>query len=623
MTKSKTIADYPKLVKEWHPIENKFLSPNKYTTGLSHQVMWKCSNAPDHVWFSRGAERTRSNRGDCPFCSGNLVSISNSFQIHNQHLKEELHPLNSPIEFVVSGSSESVVWKCSNGPDHVWRSSITNRAQLNRGCPFCAGQRSCCGKSFLFKFPQVATQWHPIKNKKITTQEVKSGSNKKYWWKCPNGPDHIWEYMVANREKRPCPFCLKKELDLQSKIKISKKISINYHPLLNIESSFETINLKQSYWWKCLKSPDHVWKRTLKSYLNNPKCSLCFGKEISISSSFLAQTSGISVEWHPTFNKKRPQEVKVSSHDIIWWKCIKSPDHIWASKVGNRTILNRGCPYCAKRYSDVSSSLVTQYPNISKQWHSVLNKGVLPHHVRSSSNKRVFWQCLKNKEHVFQQRVHNFVNSSFDCPECELLINHSPDLLAELHPFLNNLIDITTIHYASNKSLWWKCSNGPDHIWKTAVTNRQKGSGCPVCKNKKVSLTNALSNYTSISSQFHPVLNSSPIHHFVSGSHEEIWWKCSQSPDHIWRTQVNRRAGHREGKCPFCSGKSVSISNSVQVQYPVLVEQWDIAKNPLLPKDVTTGSKKKIWWQCVAAQADKTSKQQLVWAEALAWHWPV
>ena len=41
-------------------------------------------------------------------------------------------------------------------------------------------------------FPEIAKEWHPSKNKK-TPDQVNSQSNKKYWWKCPEGPDHEWQ----------------------------------------------------------------------------------------------------------------------------------------------------------------------------------------------------------------------------------------------------------------------------------------------------------------------------------------------------------------------------------------------------------------------------------------------
>ena len=40
--------------------------------------------------------------------------------------------------------------------------------------------------------PEVAAQLHPTKNEGVTPDQIIAGSNKKYWWKCPEGPDHEW-----------------------------------------------------------------------------------------------------------------------------------------------------------------------------------------------------------------------------------------------------------------------------------------------------------------------------------------------------------------------------------------------------------------------------------------------
>ena len=59
-------------------------------------------------------------------------------------------------------------------------------------------------------FPELVKQWHPTKNGTIKPEEITAGSHKKYWWKCPEGPDHEWEALVYTRtrkQKSGCPFC--------------------------------------------------------------------------------------------------------------------------------------------------------------------------------------------------------------------------------------------------------------------------------------------------------------------------------------------------------------------------------------------------------------------------------
>ena len=69
-----------------------------------------------------------------------------------------------------------------------------------------------------------------------------------------------------------------------------------------------------------------------------------------------------------------------------------------------------------------------------------------------------------------------------------------PELVAELHPERN--ADLT--HYGvpvdprqllpnSNKRIWWKCPQGPDHEWLAAISDRAgRGRRCPFCRNQSL-----------------------------------------------------------------------------------------------------------------------------------------
>ena len=79
------------------------------------------------------------------------------------------------------------------------------------------------------------------------------------------------------------------------------------------------------------------------------------------------------------------------------------------------------------------------------------------------------------------------------------------------------------------------------------------------------------------------------------GSHKKVWWQCSKK--HEWETTVKERSRGRG--CPECTGNKVGKDNNLYVKNPQLAKEWHKSKNkPLSPKDVTTGSNNKVWWQC-------------------------
>ena len=80
------------------------------------------------------------------------------------------------------------------------------------------------------------------------------------------------------------------------------------------------------------------------------------------------------------------------------------------------------------------------------------------------------------------------------------------------------------------------------------------------------------------------------------GSKKKVWWTCENG--HSWQTTVHVRS---EGSgCPYCTGRKVLPGfNDLGTLYPDVAAQWDREKNgSLSPRDVSTGSKIRIWWRC-------------------------
>lgn len=80
------------------------------------------------------------------------------------------------------------------------------------------------------------------------------------------------------------------------------------------------------------------------------------------------------------------------------------------------------------------------------------------------------------------------------------------------------------------------------------------------------------------------------------GSKKKVRWTCENG--HSWQTTVHVRS---EGSgCPYCAGRKVLPGfNDLETLYPDVAAQWHREKNgPLSPRDVSTGSKIRIWWRC-------------------------
>ena len=68
-----------------------------------------------------------------------------------------------------------------------------------------------------------------------------------------------------------------------------------------------------------------------------------------------------------------------------------------------------------------------------------------------------------------------------------------PELCQEIDQ-TKNTFDTMLLWPKSNKKIWWKCNNGPDHSWEAPISRRTGGSGCPFCSipPRRVSITNCL-----------------------------------------------------------------------------------------------------------------------------------
>jgi len=82
------------------------------------------------------------------------------------------------------------------------------------------------------------------------------------------------------------------------------------------------------------------------------------------------------------------------------------------------------------------------------------------------------------------------------------------------------------------------------------------------------------------------------------GSNKNLQWQClKEGCDEIFDCDLNNILSN--SKCPFCTGRRVSVSNCLATKNPILDSEWHPTKNgDLTPYDVTISSGKNVWWLC-------------------------
>ena len=153
------------------------------------------------------------------------------------------------------------------------------------------------------------------------------------------------------------------------------------------------------------------------------------------------------------------------------------------------------------------------------------------------------------------------------------------------------------VTFGSHKRVWWTCPNG--HSWQAMVYTRSEGTGCPYCTGRKASPEqNSLTKqFPALAAEWDDEKNAPLTPQDVTpGSHKLIWWRCPKG--HSYRSAVKTRV--QGSGCPYCAGKNVlPEETSLAAEYPSIAKEWDAAKNvPLLPTQVISGTRRKVWWRC-------------------------
>lgn len=176
--------------------------------------------------------------------------------------------------------------------------------------------------------------------------------------------------------------------------------------------------------------------------------------------------------------------------------------------------------------------------------------------------------------------------------------NQRIDILKEWDYELNKNINIETVPVSSRQKAWWKCEL--QHSYQAVINDRTKrNTKCPVCAHKKVlkGFNDLLTYNRKLAQQWHSTKNGHLKPDMVTPqSNKKVWWQCSKG--HEWQTTISDRT--RGTGCPYCSGRKVLKGyNDIATTHPHVAQQWHKTKNhPLTAQEVTSGSNKKVWWQC-------------------------
>ena len=504
-------------------------------------------------------------------------------------------------KLLTTGSDKKVWWKCS-GCGHEWEASISNRSK-GRGCPICSLSKIGKNKiktliekngSLFSKRPDLAKEWDYEKNTPLTPKDVTIGSSKKVWWKCNKG--HEWEASIKSRSKGAgCPFCSGRQSimgynDLAT-INPTLAKEWNYKKNGNLKPNMVKANSVKKVWWKCNKG--HEWEAIISSRNRGNGCPICVRES---QTSFPEQAiyfyikklfpDAINGDHHLKMELDifiPSQKVAIEYDGIFWHKNPKRDERKNKLCKENKILLFR------VKEDFKEESIENDYLRIIPCTYSDDGIKSAIEHIAKYLNKNVDVNLDRDRILIYTSFINNQKEHSL------MVIN--PTLAKDWNYERNGDLKPDMVAVSSRKKVWWKCNKG--HEWETSIYSRTAGSGCPICASQQI-----LKGYNDLAT-INPTLAKEWDYEkngdlkpdmVTANTNKKVWWKCNKG--HEWEANISNRSKGKE--CPVCRNKQVLKGyNDLATINPTLAREWNLKKNyPLTPKDVTVGSKKKVWWKC-------------------------
>ncbi len=578
---------------EWHYIKNSPLKPEQFVAGSDAKVWWigRCG----HEWQQRIYNRVGGQ--GCPYCKGNAVLKGfNDLATVNSGIASQWHPTkNGHLKpyALTDGSNKKVWWlgKCG----HEWKASVHGRCKRGDGCPYCYNNKLLVGFNDLQTVDLVlAKEWHPEKNGGLKPCDVIRGSNKKVWWQCSKG--HEWLTSVDHRmtSNSGCPYCYGNKLlagynDLET---VSPELAKEWHPTKNgdLTPRDVTSSCNAKVWWlgKC----GHEFKTMVSARKRGRGCPICNSESLTsfpeqaiffyakrhfqdAKNRFIDNKNeidiylpslNIGIEYDGFYYHKNKREKEKRKEDYFANKGIKLI-RVKEAEIDDVIIEGNVISYNYKNQVFLEKAIETLFSTFLEIHSASIDL--------ERDNESILVMYLKQKK--------------------ESSIAGNNHLMKEWNTEKNGYLNPEYISQFSSKKVWWKCPKG--HEWKSLVSNRANGTGCPYCSgriaetgvNDLKTLNEALADEWNYVKNDRIDINSISLH-----SSRRVWWKCKNG--HEWQARVARRA---EGDgCPFCAGqRTIAGKNDLATVNPILAKEWHPEKNESLsPGDVMAGSGKKVWW---------------------------
>ena len=300
------------------------------------------------------------------------------------------------------------------------------------------------------------------------------------------------------------------------------------------------------------------------------------------------------------------------------------------------------------------------HENSRVRYPGILEKSRVNTHLYSPVNEDLFFpvaryindtsQKVSEEKDIFQCELLSPKDCvSYKCPKpgCKTTALFHPDIIAAgaagcitcdgIEKIITNILNlrgykfIRTFRNTSNKiRVEFSCNT--DHINSVSYEDLRKGRPCQVCsreKRKKPILEMAervpcncfelrlgwgtKTNYIcahynfavlfpQLAEEWDFVLNDVLPTEVAPFSSQKYWFRCAIFGI-LYKQPITSKT-NKKSLCPYCSGKSICLQNSLLSTHPELCLEWDFDKNFKYPNEVIAGCNDKVGWICTKREGE-------------------
>ena len=219
----------PDVAATWHPLLNKGFTPDMVSCTSNMQAWWHCYKC-GFDWQTDIYDRCQAKQGaGCPVCSHRLLrrGFNDLMTTYPDIARQWFWKMNGNVKpcdvmpgtktIIVNGIRQIPWWHCKHCNGN-WQATCLARTRGD-GCPYCNHQRILTGFNDLQTlYPEVAAQWHPVKNGNVKPCDVMPGTVVKYWWLCPECGKE-WQSAPNTRvQGHGCPACAFRESNEENEL---------------------------------------------------------------------------------------------------------------------------------------------------------------------------------------------------------------------------------------------------------------------------------------------------------------------------------------------------------------------------------------------------------------------